>query len=61
MEWVKMQNFKDQALFLSSDYKSSGFSNITRWRGSIAYTILEVSWMVDIPGLSPSWKHTIWI
>ncbi|KAM3761578.1 hypothetical protein ACB098_01G278800 [Castanea mollissima] len=34
MEWVKMQNFKDQALFLNSDYKSSGFSNITRWRGS---------------------------
>ncbi|KAF3944618.1 hypothetical protein CMV_028934 [Castanea mollissima] len=33
MEWVKMQNFKDQALFLNSDYKSSGFSNITRWRG----------------------------
>ncbi|XP_030954074.1 uncharacterized protein LOC115976746 [Quercus lobata] len=34
MEWVKMQNFKDQALFLNGDYKSSGFSNITRWRGS---------------------------
>ncbi|KAK7828169.1 hypothetical protein CFP56_030481 [Quercus suber] len=32
MEWVKMQNLKDQALFLSN--KSSGFSDMTRWRGS---------------------------
>jgi hypothetical protein len=33
MEWVKMQNFGDQALFLG--YRNSlGFSNITKWRGS---------------------------
>ena len=33
MEWVKMQNFGDQALFLGHR-KSSGFSNITKWRDS---------------------------
>ena len=32
MEWVKTQNLKDQALFLSN--KSSGFSDMIRWRGS---------------------------
>ncbi|XP_075663610.1 uncharacterized protein LOC142633276 [Castanea sativa] len=32
MEWEKMQNLKDQALFLSNE--SPGFSNMTRWRGS---------------------------
>ena len=33
MEWVKMQNFGDQALFLGHR-KSLGFSNITKWRDS---------------------------
>ncbi|XP_075663571.1 uncharacterized protein LOC142633225 [Castanea sativa] len=32
MKWVKMQNLKDHALFLSPN--TSGFSNITKWRGS---------------------------
>ncbi|XP_075663583.1 uncharacterized protein LOC142633247 [Castanea sativa] len=30
MKWVKMQNLKDEALFL----RTSGYSNITKWRGS---------------------------
>lgn len=33
MEWVKMQNFGDQALFFSNS-KGSGFFNPTRWIGS---------------------------
>ncbi|GMY13514.1 F-box protein At3g56470-like [Fagus crenata] len=33
MEWVKMQNFGDQAVFLGNRI-SLGFSNITKWRGS---------------------------
>nr|POE97347.1 hypothetical protein CFP56_31039 [Quercus suber] len=32
MTWVKMQNLKDEALFLSP--RTSGYSNVTKWRGS---------------------------
>ena len=32
MKWVKMQNLKDEALFLS--LRTSGYSNVTKWRGS---------------------------
>ena len=33
MEWVKMQNFGDQALFLGH-IKGSGCCNVTTWKGS---------------------------
>ncbi|KAK4603857.1 hypothetical protein RGQ29_012390 [Quercus rubra] len=44
MKWVKMQNLNDQALFLSN--KSSGFSDMTRWRGS-QQTMKYEGWSVS--------------